>query len=61
MTRSLTSAELRGGAAPSPSVTEPVMAARVSPARLPDAPHLGWAMVNLGLLTLLGGALSQLF
>ncbi|GGI79634.1 hypothetical protein [Deinococcus wulumuqiensis] len=59
MTRSLTSAELRGGAAP--SVTEPVMAARVSPARLPDAPHLGWAMVNLGLLTLLGGALSRLF
>ncbi|ANC72329.1 hypothetical protein [Deinococcus radiodurans] len=59
MTRSLTSAELRGGAAP--SVTDPVMPARVSPARLPDTPHLGWAMVNLGLLTLLGGALSRLF
>ena len=59
MTRSLTSAELRGGVAP--SATEPVMAARVSPARLPDTPHLGWAMVNLGLLTLLGGALSRLF
>lgn len=48
-------------ARPAAAPETPSEAAHVSPARLPDAPHLGWAMVNLGLLTLLGGVLARLF
>ena len=43
---------------PQPASATP---ARVSPARLPDTASLGWAMVNLGLLTLLLGVLPRLF